>query len=234
MALHPFALMLGLALVLPAAPSSKSSDLAHLIPKGKVVVDQMALVPSERGQELTRRLQASVSAHPDWWREHLKQAAPGKALPYDKRLGVTEAEYQELLTLSRQVALSKKSESSVTFTWTSPTRVEIAAPKELEALNGAVIDLAADTITTSYGTLRERHAINNSAANSPTGPWQGQQWSAEELSSDSSAGHVVKLGFGVLAQSQRGIVYFDAKQMQNGVVVRKANHILFLDRAPVQ
>jgi len=232
MALHPFTSLLGLALVLPALQTSKSTDLAHLIPKGKVVVDQMALVPPKRAQELTRKLQASVSAHPDWWREHIKQAAPGQALPYDKRLGLTEAEYQEFLTLSRQVGLAKTSESSVTFTWSSPTRVEIAAPKELEGLNGAVIDLAADTVATSYGTLGERRAINNSAESSPTGPWQGQQWSAEELSADSSAGRVVKLAFGVLAKSKRGIIYFDAKQMQNGVVVRKASHILFFDRAP--
>ncbi len=85
----------------------------EIVVEGRLTVDVMENALPLLATELAARMQVAIAKNPQWWAEHVKKAQPGEPLPYDPRIGVTESEYKEFLTLSKKMTLQKTTEATL-------------------------------------------------------------------------------------------------------------------------
>ncbi|MEM9237546.1 MAG: hypothetical protein AAGB14_12265, partial [Verrucomicrobiota bacterium] len=57
------------------------------------------VVPPEELEKYVAKVDAAAAADPEWFKAQSEKAGPGVPLPYDAKLGLTEAEYEEYLKL---------------------------------------------------------------------------------------------------------------------------------------
>ena len=134
-------LALGMSLILSGCRPEPPFPLREVIPEGPVQVDVMQLGLPRRAVEIVQRLEAHLAEHPEWWSEHVRSAPEGEPIPYDPRMGISEAEYLEFLELASAGTLNKVGEATLDFQWVSSRRVRLGAEGELAALNGIEIDV---------------------------------------------------------------------------------------------
>lgn len=221
-------LALGMSLILSGCRPEPPFPLREVIPEGPVQVDVMQLGLPRRAVEIVQRLEAHLAEHPEWWSEHVRSAPEGEPIPYDPRMGISEAEYLEFLELASAGTLNKVGEATLDFQWVSSRRVRLGAEGELAALNGIEIDVVLQRATTPFGTLPERVEIDNRSESSPTGPWRGVQWSGEVVAPDLSFGASVQLAIGRLSRDDRAILYYDAHWI-DGDLIERVSLILFYE-----
>ena len=201
-------------------------DPAKLLPAGEVVADVMALAPSPRLQELTRRFREAVSKDSEWWRGFVAKAPAGQPPPYDPRMGLTEAEYREIQDPANRPRLAKSREVRLTFRPIGERAFEISAPG-LPDLDKVTIHFKEDYAETPFGRLSPSKTTYNDDASSPTGRWSGVQWSLDTGSPDRKSGTVAKLALGQLESDGRTILYFTAQEAKDGNLVRRADATVY-------
>lgn len=211
-------------------PGVNTQSIEEYIPKAAVNADIMVLGSTSSGrlQELTAKIKEGVSSNQEWYRQYLN--AYTGTLPYDYRLGVSEEEYNEYLKLGSGLRLMKSAEATVDFRWLSDTVIQIVTGPALADLNGIEIDLANDSVKTSFGILSNRRVVNNTDPNSASGPWRGVQWKLENVTTyGATSGVAVKFALGRLTDTGRGILYFNAKEVRPDGTGQKLNDVLIYD-----
>lgn len=207
-----------------------SVDPRDVLFEGARVVDVMELTAPTRLSELGARLQQAVARNPDWWIDQVRKAKPGEPVPYDSLLGLTEPEYREFSSLSKQRGMRKKSEDTLVVTRELDDVYVLEGGPTLSNLTGIRIDLMRDLIETPLGVARERSEIH-APEDSPLGAWNGVQWKLEEAGADSVTGTVVKLALGKQVRSGRGVLYYDAKRVTSDEIVQ-ITRVLTFDPPP--
>lgn len=196
----------------PVAPAASFEfhGPREVILNGRIAVAVMEMMAPPRAAELFARLQEAVRQDPEWWFAHVKTAKPGESLPYDSRLGLSTAEYDEFLALSKHLTMQKKSDATLTITAQESDVFVLNGGDDLSDLTGITIDLNSDLVHTPFGIASERSEID-ATDESPLGAWSGVQWKLEEPDPNGITGTVVKLAVGRLKRSGRGVIYYDVK-----------------------
>lgn len=198
-----------------------------VIVEGRFAVDVMQMVGPPRANELAQRLQQVVRANPDWWLEHVKKSKPGEPLPYDARLGLSEAEYDEFLVLSSKMTTQKKDEAMLIVAKKNDDAYVFDGGQALPDFTGIEIDLKNDWVRTPFGVLTERSEIDASDA-SALGAWVGTEWKLVKLDANGVTGTIAKLAVGQLKRSGRCVIYYDVKKISPDGKTRIA-HVLNYD-----
>ena len=87
-------------LVAPVAFAADVPDPVAYFPKDAFVKGAITVVvPPAELDKFVAKVEAAAAKEPEWFKEHSKKAAPGVPLPFDPKLGLTEAEYDEYLKL---------------------------------------------------------------------------------------------------------------------------------------
>jgi hypothetical protein len=193
----------------------------------------MQIAVSPRLVELTSRFRSSVAEHPDWWREHARSAPAGEPLAYHPQMGLTEAEYSELLSYAKRPSLTKVKDGRLTFRRLSSTLVELDSAGLFPFLDGIRIDFAADSVQAPYGVLRFRSEVNNTSEESPTGPWRGVSWSLVETRVRAETGPNARLALGRLTQTGEGILAYKVNATDRQGLNHKADFILIYPLDPI-
>ena len=201
-------------------------NVRALIPIGKVQVEVMQIGSSPRMIELTEKLQAAISKDPSWWQEHVSKAEPGKELPYDSRMGLTQSEYAELKVLSKQMRLNKLADASLEISKNDQGIFLLNGGSSLPELTGIEIDLALNKVKTPFGILEDSKEIQPEKDQTVTGPWGGMQWKLEKQGSSPGSGTIVKLALGKRVDDGRGILYYDVKSVTPGKTPVRISRIL--------
>lgn len=194
---------------------------------GRLTVDVMEMMAPQRATELAQRLQQAARENPEWWPEHVKKAKRGEPLPYDSRLGLSKAEYDEFLTLSKQMVAQRKSETTLAITVTEDGVYVLDGGEALSDLTGIEIDLKMDVVRTPFGDAKKRSEIN-AKDGSPLGAWNGVQWKLEAPDANGMTGTVVKLAVGKLESSGRAVLYYDVRKIGRDGKTR-ISHVLNYD-----
>jgi hypothetical protein len=176
---------------------------------------------------LTKKLQEAAAKDPDWWQAHVKKAKPGEPLPYDPKMGLTKEEYKEYLDLGNTLGLTKLKTVMVRVKQDG-TRVTLTFGDGLPGLKEAVINLKDDTVVTPYGVATSRSVIKASPGQKATGPWDGIQWNLEDVNLATAKGTIVKFAIGRLKDTERGIIYYDVKQITDDSRIA-LHYVLFYD-----
>jgi len=214
------------------APNDNSRDPAlQYIPRGSVTVDVMHLVAPPRLTTLSETFQKSVQSHGDWFRQYMNMTPPGAPLPYHPNMGLSEAEYKEMLQLTDTLNLVSGAKATLQVKKGRGGVLELDGGKDLPELTGITIDLKYDEVTTPFGVATDRDSIIATSEQSATGPWNGVSWSGGQLNADKTEGFSIQFNVGRFVNGGRGILYYDAKKV-TGTDVKKASRVLTYDLPP--
>lgn len=155
-------------------------DIKNLLPEGKFAVDIMDnVVMNPRYKELMEKFKAGIQENPEWFLEVKDKATPGNPLPYDKRMGLTEAEYKDFLKLTSKPGYMEMTKSG------SET-VTIKHVKDEIILNGTGVLEPFATLTININSaagklgeidLSKPEFVNvTSAENGLRSKWKGYTW----------------------------------------------------------
>lgn len=202
-------------------------EVVALLPVDGVAVDVMQPVFPKRMQDLGMRLQTALAKDPEWTKSHTAKAKPREPLPYDEKLGLTRAEYEEFLGLANKGGggLAKVAGAKVRVL-RDGDRVVLQFGKQFRGMEKIEVDLKKDTVSTPAGILGDRQAIAATPNQAATGPWDGFQWKSKGFEEDLTRPSV-SLALGKLKATGRGILYYRLKPGTSGVA--PADYVLFYD-----
>lgn len=200
------------------------SIIKNYIPKSPVNAQEMILsIPKKEQQELEiiiSKFQKAIANDIEWFVENTKSLPKGQPLPYDPKMGITKAEYQQILSMNKKMKLVKGKSVKLTFTSLSDNKVKITTDDLQDPLNDIVIGDKETGVTTRYGQLTEFHKINNADPNENaiTGPWKGVKWSIQKSEKDFKKKGVAKniqFVIGKLENKKLGIIYYEVFDVNN-------------------
>lgn len=229
--LCPFVILLSLTAC--GKPASVSQNIRvyagprSILGEGLVTADIMKLWGPNRYAELAGRFQQAVQDRPDWLLQLTQSVRPGEPLPYDRRMGLSAAEYAEFLKLANQLSVAKTDESTLSFTKKGEDAFVLEGGPGLEDVTGIEIDLENDVVRTPFGELTDRKDSDVSD-NSAIGPWTGVRWKTDRVDADSGVGIAASFELGQLKESGRSFIHYDVRGARRDGAVR-IRHILFFD-----
>ncbi len=188
----------------------------------------MQIVPPARVLELTEKILQAARKDPAWWSNHLKKAKDGEPLPYDARLGLTEFEYDEYLSLTGKYTLVKVKTATLRVKGDGKQFV-LDGGDALPHITGIELDLVANTVTTPFGVAAVRREIAASEGQTLTGPWNGVQWKLEKPELEVGAVTLVRFSLGRLKETGRGILLYEAKEVRGRQPTTRARYLLTYD-----
>lgn len=213
----------------PATQPVTGATLQRLLPTGTVRAQVMELGAPPRMTELSSRLQAAARRDPAWWTAHVQAARPGEPLAWDARLGLTEPEYREFLSLTDSMRIRPVAPVDLHVS-AAPGGWRVEGGTSLPELEGIVIDTVAWEVQTPLGKATMVKAITANDNQRATGPWDGVQWQRADSSIvQTGSGTAITFALGRLRDSGRVLLYYDGKQATDGTLSARASRILTFD-----
>lgn len=189
-------------------------ELSAVVPKGKCDLEFMTLKISERGTELMAKFQRAVAANRDWFMEYVKNAPEGP-LPYDKRLGLTEAEYAEYLgELENRHLGSMAIKAPCLFRHDGDTLSLEVGDKD-SPLSKIKLNLKTGELTASVGLIGKPEWISQTETNGPLGAYDGCSWHYEKTDLEKYDVRLVKLDIWRLKPSGKVLWRFKDSEVVN-------------------
>ncbi|MGB6219966.1 hypothetical protein [Haloferula sp.] len=178
------------ALVAPAAIAADVPKALAFLPKDEFVKGAITVViPPADLDKYVAKVEAAALEHPEWFKEHSKKSSPGVPLPYDPKLGLTEAEYEEYLKLwdAREFkpveAVILQLKESGDGLWSITAAVgggqEGGGSIPISTLK---YNAEKDVFTSPNGTLKRLEDVS-ADKRSILGEWSGHEWRFEEETS---------------------------------------------------
>ncbi len=196
----------------PSTPFADVADPRSFIHEGRFMADVMMPVAPPRMAELAARLQQAAKADPEWFREQVKLARPGEPLPYDARMGLTQAEYADFIAMSGQMSMEKQGEGEISIIPMGDGVFTVDGGPRMPDLKGVEIDFARQEVRTPYGVAKEQAPVN-AASSSALGAWKGVEWKMTRLNPKTKAGATVKFALGTLEPSGRSVLYYNVTKL---------------------
>ena len=153
-------------------------------------------------EELAMRLQESVSKYPDWFAEYVK-SHKGQ-LPYHPRFGISSAEYERYLALTRESRL-RPSMSKDFKVQREDGGISFKAQDDESDLDALVFFPKEHYVLTPYGKLASESEFDN--PNNELGRTTGLKWSKEQLF-DEGGGMAVTVYLGRRFGMNIGSLYY--------------------------
>lgn len=222
---------IGVVLLLASAVivrAQSPADIAALLPADGVTVDVMEPVMPKRLEELAIRLQTALVKDPAWSQAFISRAKPGEPLPFDEKLGLTSAEYDEFLMLSREARLGKAGAATLRVERKGDIAV-LQFGERFRGMERLEINLAEGSASTPSGSVANVRRIVANPQQGATGPWDGVQWIAN-IAGEDPARPGVSLALGRLQATGRGILYFNVRPVASNPAAA-AQYVLYYDLA---
>ncbi len=216
MSLYKFILALTIAQPVYAAKTEESC----LSPLSQTTAFYRLVPGNPKTTEIMAKMQAAIQKDPQWFQEHAKKAGPGQPLPYDKKLGISEEEYQTFLKGAKEgnaLKLAKYADGKLEIKKSGDgfDIVAKAGPSDfkahLDSKQGMKVEGFDKVAPTAKG-------FNNDK--SPMGPIQGKEWKSEEVIDSkpgSLTGSIASVTVGVMKAEDRCFLNVDLKKVKQGV-----------------
>ncbi|MDR3463426.1 MAG: hypothetical protein P4L76_14030 [Beijerinckiaceae bacterium] len=169
--------------------------------KGRVV--ELRVAPED--QAISKRFQVAVQGNMDWFKNYVKSSKPGEPLPYNAHMGITEAQYTQLLHMKAEfkekgtveIKLNRAADGTVSFETSDAAAANLKGTRFLDGEKVA---------ETPFGKLAIFNEIHQGDANAPFGVWNGAEWA--RVSEDTTQSPSVKVAFGKREPSGEGVFYY--------------------------
>lgn len=198
--------LLAVPVALFASPvTAWAGPLDAYLPKDNVIAGHVVTFEvAPEDQAISRQFRSAVRDNMDWFKKAVTSNAPGTPLPYDRRMGITEAQYQRLLHMKSdakpgaavKVEVKRAADGSVSF---APQGDAAAALKDVR--------FPADekSAETPIGALSILNEIHQKDAAAPIGVWNGVEWARV---AENDAKPSAKIAFGKRETDGSGVMYY--------------------------
>ena len=156
-------------------------DILSLLPQGETVADVMDSVKhNPRELELATRFRQAIQENYGWFVEYMKKVPTGQAIPYDPKMGLTQAEYSEMQSYGRSVEATSSGTEKISITRNGDI-IEFKAGGKLRILQLLKINLASNIISLeNYQLVFSDSANITTDENSLKSKWKGYIWRFED------------------------------------------------------
>ncbi len=204
-------------------------EFSELVPPaGKAKVRIYQIVFPQRFQELAAKMQAAAQKHPEIF--HPSRMKPGEPIPYDSRMGLTQAEYKEFIHFSsarEQSKLEKVAEADMKVIKIKNESVSLSGSEALPSLNEIKLNLKTGELETSHGNLTQRKSYESTKADNPVlGDLQGYEWKLQKGSLESGNVLSMSILLGKRPKANERILYYKIQSMNDGVPQKTIRQIL--------
>ena len=218
MSRRPVALAVALAvlLALPALPAAASAGpLDAYLPKSGVIeghVVTLGVAPED--QAIDKQFRAAVANNMTWFKRAVTGNKAGQPLPYDTRMGITQAQYERLQHMKADVQtgaairidVSRAGDGTVSFASKDPAAT---------GLDKVTFQASETAAATPFGKLDIFNQIHQDNADAPLGKWTGAEWARVAPSHDDAGASAqdantpsAKIAFGKREPSGEGVMYY--------------------------
>ncbi len=157
--------------------------------KGALVV----MLPPKQIAPLLQKLQIAASEDPEWFRDHKKKTPLGRALLYDKKLGLTPKEYKEYAELWKARKFKEIGPVNLHLEENSNGNWVIRASGSASHISLLQYHPKGDYFQSPNGALVRIDNID-APEDSPLGAWKGKEWKFFEESSFSITKENIAIG----------------------------------------
>ena len=200
----------------PKPPSPiLAAEIERYFPAGTIAADVCEIGASPRYTALLERVQAAIQKDPEWWKGLIAKAAGGQIV-YDPKMGITHAEYDEMIALTKSVKLKKVASTTLRFARTPSGSIRVTGGKGAEPLSGLTVAADRQTVSGGFGAMAGRHDVYQTDPSAPSGLWSGVEWQLETGDPNSGNARAARLAVGRISASSRGILYLDVREMKAG------------------
>jgi hypothetical protein len=156
------------------------------------------------------KVQTAARSDPKWFREFSGQAKAGTPLPYDERLGLTKAEYDEYLALWNKREFKPMEEVMLLLRQSSGDTWSITSTGAASTISTLRYDAKTDSFRSPNGEMK-RIADITAEPGSVLGEWTGMEWKFEE---ETGLGKTKEnLALGRMAGDKYGIIVYRAQEV---------------------
>lgn len=194
------------ALLATPAVALGEAPLDSYLPKsGKIEGHVMRLGVAPEDQAIDRQFRAAVQNNMDWFQKFVRGNKAGQPLPYDRRMGITEAQYHELQHMKAdfqpgapvEISVRKGADGSIAFN---------SSNEAASALKGVTFPPDGKAAETPFGKLAIVSEIHQKNGNAPIGVWNGVEWAkVEPMDAEQPSS---KIAFGKREPSGEGVMYY--------------------------
>ena len=229
--------MRGLAITLHSALFAVAASLGsaqtrtvafrELLSVGSVEVTVLEVGAPPRFTELATRIQAAARANTEWFRAHAQATPEGQPMAYDARMGISEAEYKEMLSLAETLVVQRGGTGTLRVA-TIPNGWRLEGGTAFPEVHGVEIDTVARVVRTKFGQLGDFSLVEANDDQRVTGRWTGSQWKLTDVDEATGNGVAASFVLGKLEANNRTLLYFEAKRASNGQITDRAFRMLEL------
>jgi len=171
----------------------------------------MVLPPSEIDKFVTK-VQKAAQADTRWFKEFSAAAKPGEPLPYDERLGLTKAEYDEYIALWNKREFKGIADVMLLLRQGSGDTWSITSTGEASTFSTLRYSPKDDTFRSPNGELKRIEDITADSS-SILGAWTGKEWKFEE---ETGLGKTKEnFAIGRFADSNFGLLVYRAQELSS-------------------
>ncbi len=143
--------------------------------KGQIGV----VMPPPEIDKYISKVEAAARKDPKWFREYSGSSKPGLPLPYDTRLGLTEAEYAEYLELWNKREFKMMEEVMLMLRQTAGDTWSVTSTGGASSFSTLRYSAKEDVFRSPNGEMKRIEDIKADAT-SILGQWTGMEWKFEE------------------------------------------------------
>lgn len=200
-----------LSLVTSVAAAEVPKIFAGLFQKDVPVQGQIGVVmPPEEINKYIAKVQDSARKDTKWFKEFSATAKPGEPLPYDERLGLTKAEYDEYLALWKKREFKPVAEVMLNLRQSPGDTWTLTATGEASSFSTLRYSPKTDTFISPNGKMTRLEDIKADAS-SLLGQWTGMEWKFEE---ETGLGKTKEnFALGRFADNKFGLVVYRAQEL---------------------
>jgi hypothetical protein len=175
------------------------------------VKGQIGLVmPPQEIDKYVAKVEVAAKKEPKWFREFSGAAKPGAPLPYDPKLGLTKAEYDEYLVLWNKREFKPMEEVMLLLRQTSGETWTITSTGSASSFSTLRYSAKDDTFRSPNGPMKRIEDIKADAS-TILGEWTGSEWKFEE---ENSLGKTKEnFAIGRFSDKKFGLIVYRAQEL---------------------
>ena len=197
-------LVAGALLAWPIAAQAADPLDAYLPKSGSITGHVTTFTVAAEDQAISRQYRHAVQDNMDWFKKAVTSNRPGQPLPYDRHMGVTQAQYEKLLHMKSDAKAGEAVKVEVKRA--ADGTVNLIPQSEAAAvLKDISFPPDEKSAVTPAGTLSIFNEIHQKDAAAPIGVWNGVEWAEV---ADTDAKPSAKIAFGKREADGSGVMYY--------------------------
>jgi hypothetical protein len=176
--------------------------------KGQIGV----VMPPPEIEKYIAKVEAAARKDPKWFREFSGQSKPGAPLPYDERLGLAKAEYDEYLALWEKREFKPREQVMLLLRQSAGDTWSITSTGAGSVFSTLRYNSKGDLFRSPNGEMKRIDDIKADSS-SILGAWSGLEWKFEE---ETGLGKIKEnFALGRLADNKHGLIIYRAQELSS-------------------